>query len=432
MEKAVASINTQQHIYFNLHSLSNTTHQRLAMAQDPNDAADAPLSPPAIPLGLPLYDAHCHPTDTPSSLALVAGMRASKLIVMATRSQDQDLVANAAAADHGKIIAAFGWHPWFSHQLYDDTTSSDAPSSNHDSADSPKPPPASSFGDQGFKAAHYKAALTPEPSPEFIDSLPAPRRLSEYISETRTRLENHPDALVGEIGVDKAFRLPEAFTEPAPSDAPGSDTTPGGREGRRLSPYHVRIPHQVAIMTAQLRLAAEMQRAVSVHSVKAHGVVFDAFEALWKDHKRGGRRKRRQDAEDEGAEDLEFDDIFAKLYTPGPKPYPPRICLHSFSGTVEVVNQYIHPKIPASIYFSFSTVVNVDGPGASDGKFADVLKALPEDMILMESDLHKAGEEMDGKLVEVYVKTCKAKGWTVEEGVRKIQRNFDAFVRSQR
>lgn len=393
----------------------------MSISQDTSQDADD------FPWDLGVYDAHCHPTDTMASVADISAMKATALTIMATRGEDQDLVQQTTVSLNGytdaawrdRIVPAFGWHPWFSHQILVDT----------------KP------GSPQDKDAHYTAVLTPSPAadPEFIQRLPQPKLLSTLIAETRDRLKQFPNALVGEVGLDKSFRLPGAWTQQT-LDNRDEEITPGSREGRRLSPYKVKIDHQRLVLKAQLQLAGEMQRAVSVHSVQSHGAVFEVLKELWKGHERVvlSRREREKLQDAEGAisedEDDEYRQEKHQTTTTNSKPpntqrslpFPPRICMHSYSGPIEPIRQFLHKSNPSDVYFSFSAVINFSGLSAR--KVSDVIKALPADRILIESDLHTAGPQMDKLLEDAARQICEVRGWDLREGVQQLADNWRRFV----
>lgn len=409
----------------------------------------AQASPEPFPWDLHVFDAHCHPTDTMPLVASIPHMKARLLTVMATRSQDQDLVSDLAdqlglqdadaplmpgdeassspsSSSHAKVLPCFGWHPWFSYQLYDDFSSTAAGEK-----------PALS------RAAHYDQVLSPAPStkdPSFTGKMPDPTPLSAFLDETRARLRRHPLALVGEVGLDKAFRLPETWTSSDEAQR-NEELTPGGREGRRLSPYRVQMAHQITILQAQLRLAGEMGRAVSVHGVQAHGILYDTLAGCWKGHEKKVMSKRQRKQVAPGAEDFSSSEdeeeggrfgrraprtSGKKEVGEAPKPYPPRICLHSYSGPVDQVKLYTQATVPAKVFFSFSTAVNWGTAGAK--KTEEVIRTLPDNRILAESDLHTAGEPMDDHLEDVCRKICAIKGWGLRAGVEQLARNWVEFA----
>ncbi|KAI1814308.1 Metallo-dependent hydrolase [Poronia punctata] len=404
---------------------------------------DSKPSSEPFPWELGVFDAHCHPTDTMASISSIPSMKARVLTVMATRSQDQELVSvvasehgvrdgkallssDLALSDSNRIIPSFGWHPWFSYQLYDDTV----PNPTYD-------------GTQAGKIAHYDQVLAPAPSLKdvsFSEGLCNPRPLSEFLQDTRKRLEKFPLGLVGEIGLDKAFRLPVNWSSDLQIERE-EGLTPGGREGRRLSPYRVQMAHQIAILKAQLKLAGELGRPVSVHGVQAHGMLYETIAECWKGFEKEvlSRRQRRQIAP--GAEDFTSsadDSDVESDAAPSThikardkhefksKPFPPRICLHSYSGPVEQLKLYIHPSVPAKVYFSFSMAINWGAGGKQ--KIEEVLLVVPDNRILVESDLHTAGNQMDDDLEEVCRKICLVKGWELRKGVEMLARNWQEFL----
>ena len=356
-------------------------------------------------------------------------MKARALTVMATRGQDQHLVAEAAdklgatkesfnvthkdaSNSICTIIPSFGWHPWFAHQIYDDEQTVQKAVSPFSSR----------------KRDHYKAVIVPSPRDEtFIQGLPEPRTLTELLFEIKAHLERYPLALVGEIGLDRSFRIPE-IQQISQLRECQTVLTPGGREGRKLSPYRVDLHHQARILKAQLKLAGEMQRAVSVHGVAAHGVLFGTLQELWKGFEKEVVSKRLRKKQEHGDQVQARDtrDSEQREDQTQRKPFPPRICLHSYSGPADHLKQYFNPAIPAVIFVSFSQVINFSH--SSSTKAVDAIKIVPDDRILVESDLHEAGQRMDGLLEQMTRKLCEIKGWRLDEGTVQLAKNWKHFV----
>lgn len=396
----------------------------------------------SIPWELGVYDAHCHPTDTMAAIATVASMKARTLTIMATRSSDQELVAAVARSQpRSKIVPSFGFHPWFAHLIYDDGGGG----------------PAHPADEAELKRRHYSAVLVPPPDADLVRQLPAPQPLSQALGGMRAHLEEFPHALVGEIGLDRGFRLP------FPDSSDPSDSAPAPR---RLSPHRVSIDHQKRVFTAQLQLAGALSRAVSVHGVQCHGVLFETFRDLWRGHelprerRKDARRRRRRrrsgdgheylpdmcDSDDSGdAEDSSGAAGAAGAGAGGAgagaasgdhqhaRPFPPRICLHSFSAPLETLRQYLSPPgpttlCPSQLFFSFSTTINARPQKGHLARIAETIAAVPDDCVLVESDLHTAGDEADEALADALLFVTGVKEWEVGRGVRQLGRNWRRFV----
>lgn len=128
-----------------------------------------------------------------------------------------------------RILA--GLHPWFIHSL---------------SFQDPLPTP----------LAHYETlfpcpTVSSDPHPDLLTllpTLPPPTSASSFLATLELNLLSHPSTMLGEVGLDKAFRLP----------------LPSGRKSTLGTP----IAHQLAVLDAQMRIAIKLGKNVSLHSVR--------------------------------------------------------------------------------------------------------------------------------------------------------------------
>jgi Tat protein secretion system quality control protein TatD with DNase activity len=110
--------------------------------------------------------------------------------------------------------------------------------------------------------------------------LPPPIPLTDVLADVRSHLTEFPTAMLGEVGIDRAARIPFA----------GADASDGGSNnngGRTLSPFSTPFAHQLAVLEAQLALAVELRRNVSLHSVKAPAQTRALFDKMAATHGAG-------------------------------------------------------------------------------------------------------------------------------------------------
>jgi Tat protein secretion system quality control protein TatD with DNase activity len=218
---------------------------------------------PAPEILVHIVDVHCHPTDALSIAASTIESLPCTLCAMATQEGDQSKVAALARARPDRIVPAFGYHPWWTHRISLSTSSGTTP--DH--------------------ATHYRSLFLPESSPppsaeleaafaRLLPTLPQPISLADILADVRAHLDEFPSAMLGEVGIDRAARIPFA----------NGDPSNGGNHARALSPFSTPFAHQLAILEAQLALAVEMRHNVSLHSVKAPAQTLALFDRMAATH----------------------------------------------------------------------------------------------------------------------------------------------------
>ena len=185
----------------------------------------------------------------------------------------------------------------------------------------------------------------------------------DWLASLEDRLRSDSRAVVGEIGLDRKWRAPETDV--------------------------VEYQAQRDVFLAQLKLAGELGRPVSVHCVKAQG---DLYKAL---------------------------DQCAEL--------PPAIYFHAFGGAVGTAEQLLRSKrFGDRLYFGFAACVNLRSP-----KTRAVIQSIPHDRLLLESD-RSSPSEVKRELIKMLMTYREAKSWeSLEEVARQTSQNAETFYRSR-
>jgi Tat protein secretion system quality control protein TatD with DNase activity len=331
------------------------------------------VEPPDDVLHL-LTDAHCHPTDDPAPWenidalsSKLKNVKIGRVCAMSTSNRDQAFVAQLARELPGKIVPAFGYHPWFSHKIAVKET------------DTVQIPDAET---------HYRRVLGKSRDSEELDMLvkhlEKPRTLDEIIAELRKNLMDHPSSILGEVGIDRVFRLPKDprgwSREPDEEAQQDEAELSLGRRKRPLSSLSPSIEHQLAVVKAQIAVAIELGRSVSLHSVRAGGALMQLFDDLSKAYpgelRLSKRERKRRDfqtseSEQEGSNGrtAPFDRI--------------NIDLHSCTLSAEMIQQL--QRKYANVFVSFSLAIN-----SRQRDFEAQLRACDPHRLLIESDWHSA------------------------------------------
>lgn len=194
--------------------------------------------------------------------------------------------------------------------------------------------------------------------------------------------------------------------------------------------YRVKFDHQLALCDYHLRLAAELDRPVSMHCVRAYGPLLDLLKSLTTAgaHDQGGRHGKGPTA------DASSSPQQPPLRQQQPPGLPKKIMLHSYGGSPESVVQFTNlPQgLGSRIYFSFSHAINASPTSSSSSappsrvKLIQRIMSVPDDRLLIESDQISA-RVIDDSLRAILKVVAEAKGWTLEEAARKTYDNFKEF-----
>ncbi|VUG16770.1 DEBR0S1_25202g1_1 [Brettanomyces bruxellensis] len=279
-----------------------------------------------------LFDAHCHlsPGVTHTKynnlklqlsrkVDFERGFNIQKrycLNMMSTNFIDYSLIHDLSENFPWFVNPNYGVHPWFSHLFTFE---------NFDQEDG-------YLTTMEIKRKHYSSIFQPskEISDELLMALPVPIYFPEFIKRIEQLLLENPKSGIGEIGIDKVFRVPQCGYLGVKECQEWIDNPKLKSkvfECTDRSPFRTSMEHQVKILRQFLLLAKKLHRHISLHCVGNDGKLFNILKEIF-----GGGNGKTYSSE--------------------------WIDLHSYSGSIEQIRVYT--KSFPNIKFSISKVLNLE------------------------------------------------------------------------
>lgn len=272
--------------------------------------------------------------------------------IMSTHPRDYSIVDSAVSdlRDRSyRAVPCYGIHPWFLHEVlhesdYDDSNSFDA----NDGSE-------------------------------------------EWLVDLKQRLVDHPDSIVGEIGLDGARWREVEETYDNTDEGGKNDNITIWDKKRVLS---CPMKHQRRAFEQQLLLAAELQRPVSIHVVKAWGELFDSFDTV------RNTMKNKYLAEEKHALETATDDDTLLSSNRRKKPkrllLPPKIYFHAFSGKEGIIPSILAAcekgNVPREdVFFGFAPAI----PNYYSAKTPSIMKRIGIRQLVLETDLEDMSNAWD-------------------------------------
>lgn len=207
-----------------------------------------------------------------------------------------------------------------------------------------------------------------------------------WLNDLRSRLQQQPDAIVGEIGLDGARWI--EIRDDTDSDEVINDNLNKQPIWERKRVLACPMALQKDAFVKQLLLAAELKRPVSIHVVRAWGELLDSLEDVREKMKKMHQHRQDTNSDQNTTQQKQH----KKRSKTKELLLPPKMYFHAFSGKAGVISSLlsacskgnINPN--SDVYFGFApTIPNFYAP-----KTPSIIQKIGLHRLLLETDLEDA------------------------------------------